>query len=107
MPELTRKWRFVVPFVMILLVITTMMGVACHNHDHCTSAACSFCHLAIDTPAIASEQRWNAPGCIRSYPSLRPPDLPGRRTGDLPARSSCIAHLSSRLFLHSRLHASR
>jgi hypothetical protein len=54
MPELTRKWRFVVPFVMILLVITTMMGVACHNHDHCTSAACSFCHLAIDTPAIAS-----------------------------------------------------
>ena len=55
MPEPTRIWRVIVSVLLIVLVLTTAMGMAWHNHDQCTAGSCTLCHMVIAPPAAGIE----------------------------------------------------
>ena len=53
MPHPTRIWRVVVSVLLIVLVLTSTIGMVWHNHDQCTAASCTLCHMVIAPPATA------------------------------------------------------
>jgi hypothetical protein len=58
MSDWHRIWRVLVPVVLIVVVLATMTGMACHyHHDRSSADQCTLCHLVI-APAVAS-----ADGC--------------------------------------------
>lgn len=58
MVDRNRFWRVLVPVVLIVVVLATTMGIACHHHrDHYSAHQCTLCHLVI-APTIA-----NTGGC--------------------------------------------
>ena len=46
----TPIWRVIVSVLLIVLVLAMTMGMVCHNHDQCSAATCTLCHLAIAPP---------------------------------------------------------
>ena len=50
MPEPTRIWRVIVSVLLIVLVVTTTMGMVWHHHDQC-AGNCTLCHMVIAPPA--------------------------------------------------------
>jgi hypothetical protein len=53
MPDPTRIWRILVSVLLIVLVLTTTMGMVCHHHDQCSAGNCTLCHMIIAPPATA------------------------------------------------------
>jgi hypothetical protein len=53
MPDPTRIWRIIVSVLLIVLVLTTTMGMVWHHHDHCPAGNCMLCHMVIAPPAPA------------------------------------------------------
>ena len=51
MHDPTRMGRFAVSILLIVLVLTTTMGMVWHHHDQCTAGSCTLCHMVIATPA--------------------------------------------------------
>ena len=51
MPDSTRIWRFTVSVLLIVLVLTTTMGMVWHHHDQCAAGNCTLCHMVIATPS--------------------------------------------------------
>ena len=51
MPGRTRFWRIFVSVLLIVLVLTTTMGMVWHHHDQCTAGKCTLCHMVIAPPA--------------------------------------------------------
>ena len=54
MPHPTRIWRVIVSVLLIVLVLTTTMGIVCHHHDQCAEGNCTLCHMIIAPPAAAA-----------------------------------------------------
>ena len=50
MPDRKRFWRVVIPIVLIVLLMTTTLGMVWHNHVNCTPGTCPLCHMAIEPP---------------------------------------------------------
>jgi hypothetical protein len=56
MTDWNRIWRVVVPVVLIVVVLTTTMGMVCHwHHDRYAADQCTLCHLVI-APALANTE---------------------------------------------------
>jgi hypothetical protein len=53
MPDPTRIWRVIVSVLLIVLVLTTTMGMVWHHHDQCPAGNCTLCHMVIAPPAAA------------------------------------------------------
>ena len=51
MPDPTRTWRVIVSALLIVLVLTTTMGMVWHHHDQCSAGDCTLCHMVIAPPA--------------------------------------------------------
>lgn len=53
MHDPTRIWRVTVAVLLIVLVLTTTMGMVWHHHDQCRAGSCTLCHMVIAPPAAA------------------------------------------------------
>ena len=53
MPDPTRIWRVIVSVLLIVLVLTTTMGMVWHHHDQCLAGNCMLCHMVMAPPAAA------------------------------------------------------
>ncbi len=54
MPVPARIWRVIVSGLLIVLVLTTAMGMVWHHHDQCPAGDCTLCHMVIAPPAAAA-----------------------------------------------------
>jgi hypothetical protein len=58
MSDQKQIWRLVVPLALLVLVLSTTLGVVWHHHVNSSSDTCLLCHLAI-APSLAGIR-----GCV-------------------------------------------
>ena len=87
MTDPTRIWRVVVSVLLIVLVLTTTMGMVWHHHDQCPAGNCTLCHMVIAppaaadaaitlVPATAESTVWEIPFVSQCRVNERPPRAP-------------------------------
>jgi hypothetical protein len=67
MLDTNRVWRFFVPVALIVLVLTTTMGMVWHHHDGYSGDQCRLCHLAL-SPAVANADACEVVPAIQYFP---------------------------------------